>query len=148
MNKSVPSGENVSRLKKDVKVSLAYMLVLLGPVIGSPPEIPGDAAGMTAGKGSEGLGETERRMEEPNEDRLLCEVGGGFIGKANESGVPGAEGAGEPTALSMEGSLARLLPLNSGGAGLFDDIRRLGISILVILLCCAKLNWPSLFLRV
>lgn len=120
----------------------------MGPVIGSPPEIPGDAAGMTAGSGSDGLGDTERRIEEPNEDRLLCEVGGGFIGKAKERGVPGADGAGEPIALSIEGSLARLRPLKSGGAGLFDDMRRLGISILVILLCWARLNWPSLLLSV
>lgn len=76
----------------------------MDPFIGNPPDMPGDAAGMTAGKGKEGLGETERRIDcaavEPNDDRRLCVVGGGFIGKANDCGVPGAEGIGEPMALS------------------------------------------------
>lgn len=62
----------------------------------------GEAAGITAGKGIEGLGETERRMDcaetEPNEERRLCVVCGGFMGRANDCGVPGAEGAGDPTA--------------------------------------------------
>lgn len=61
----------------------------------------GDAAGMTAGSGMDGLGETERRIEwadtEPNEERRLCEVAGGFMGKARDWGVPGADGAGEAT---------------------------------------------------
>ena len=73
----------------------------------STPKLPdtlGDADGMTAGSGIEGLGETDLRAEvplpicEPKEDRRLCEVGGGFIGRARDCGVPGAEGAGEPTA--------------------------------------------------
>lgn len=49
----------------------------------------------------DGLGETERRIEwadtEPNEERRLCEVAGGFMGKARDWGVPGADGAGEAT---------------------------------------------------
>ena len=58
---------------------------------------------MTAGSGIiDGLGETDRlRFRpacEPNEDLRLCEVGGGFIGRANDWGVPGAEGRGDPTA--------------------------------------------------
>ena len=60
----------------------------------------GDADDMTAGSGIEGAGEAERRTDGdafPNEDRLLCDVGGGgFIGKASEAGVPGADGAGDP----------------------------------------------------
>ena len=61
--------------------------------------MPGDAAGMTAGKGREGLGDTDRLIDwafEPNEERRLCEVAGGFMGRANDWGVPGAEGIGEP----------------------------------------------------
>ena len=53
----------------------------------------------------EGLGDTERLTEvplpicEPKDERRLCEVGGGFIGSgARDCGVPGAEGAGDPTA--------------------------------------------------
>ena len=54
-----------------------------------PPERLGDADGMTAGSGIvEGLGETERRKFgpacDPNDDLLLCEVGGGFMGRAND----------------------------------------------------------------
>ena len=66
------------------------------------PERLGDAEGMTAGKGMDGLGETDRLMLfaacEPKDDRLLCEVGGGFIGSARDCGVPGADGRGEPKA--------------------------------------------------
>ena len=58
----------------------------------------GDAAGMTAGRGI-GAGEADRRIEGealPNEDLRLREiVAGGFIGRARDEGVPGAEGAGE-----------------------------------------------------
>lgn len=56
---------------------------------------------MTAGSGILGAGEAERRIEGdafPTEDRRLCEDGGGgFIGRAKDAGVPGAEGAGDPT---------------------------------------------------
>ena len=52
--------------------------------------------GITAGRGSVGAGEAERRDE--NEDlRLWLTTLGGFMGSGNEVGVPGAEGAGEPT---------------------------------------------------
>lgn len=48
----------------------------------------GDAVGMTAGRGSDGLGETDRLIEgptdEPKDERRLCEVGGGFIGNASD----------------------------------------------------------------
>ena len=63
MNSRLPSGANVSRRKKDVNVSLAYRPVVRGAFIGRPPDMPGDADGMTAGSGIEGLGETERRAE-------------------------------------------------------------------------------------
>ena len=65
-----------------------------------PPLILGDC-GITAGSGIDGDGETDRRTDgvvEPKDDRLLCEVGGGFMGNANEFGVPGAEGIGDPIA--------------------------------------------------
>ena len=66
------------------------------------PDGLGDADGMTAGRGMEGAGEAERRIEGdalPKDDLLLCEVGGGgFIGKGRDAGVPGADGAGEPAA--------------------------------------------------
>lgn len=54
--------------------------------------------GITAGRGSEGAGETDRLIdgEEPNDERLLCDVGGGFMGNARLCGVPGAEGTGDP----------------------------------------------------
>ena len=52
--------------------------------------------GMTAGNGIEGAGDIDRR-EENDERRLWLTTLGGFIGKAMEVGVPGAEGAGEPT---------------------------------------------------
>lgn len=37
--------------------------------------------GMTAGKGIDGAGEADRRMEgdEPNDERRLCDVGGGCM---------------------------------------------------------------------
>ena len=107
----------------------------------------GEADGMTAGKGIDGLGETERcRADcpicEPNEDLRLCDVSGGFIGKANDCGVPGADGRGEPKASERASCTNEALwPLEkSGGAGLFDDIRRPGRSIFVTLLCGASEN--------
>jgi hypothetical protein len=98
--------------------------------------------GMTAGKGIDGAGEADRRMEgdEPNEERRLCDVGGGcIVGNANDCGVPGIEGTGDPMArLVSPTNEAR--PPKSGGAGLFEDTRRAGRSILVTLLCCAREN--------
>lgn len=116
----------------------------------------GDVEGMTAGRGNEGAGETDRRidLEEPKEDLRLCEVGGGSIGRARLFGVPGADGgasngagAGEPGARALsETNEGR--PLKSGGAGLFDDILLAGRSIFATLLCCAKENCPSLVFNV
>lgn len=105
--------------------------------------------GMTAGRGIDGAGEAERRIEgeEPKDERRLCDVGGGcIVGNANDCGVPGIEGTGEPIASESATNAAR--PPKSGGAGLFEDTRRAGRSIFVTLLCWASENWPSLFFRV
>ncbi len=70
---------------------------------------------------------------------------GGFIGKAIEVGVPGADGTGEPIDTLGTASIdARtdLYPI-SGGAGLCDDIRRGGKSLLA---CMATLGGASLWL--
>lgn len=87
------------RLKKEVRVSLAYRLAFFMP---SPRRADeewglGDASiGMTAGRGKDGAGEADRREE--NEDRLLwLTTLGGFIGSASDVGVPGADGIGDPT---------------------------------------------------
>lgn len=96
---------------------------------------------MTAGSGIEGAGEAERRIdgEEPKDERRLCEVGGGcMVGRASDCGVPGIDGTGEPMAIESATKDAR--PPKSGGAGLFEDTRRAGRSILVTLLCCANEN--------
>lgn len=105
--------------------------------------------GMTAGRGMDGAGEAERRMdgEEPKDERRLCEVGGGcIVGRASDWGVPGIDGTGEP--IAMAASAAKARPPKSGGAGLFEETRRAGRSILVTLLCWASEKWPSLFFSV
>lgn len=105
--------------------------------------------GLTAGRGIEGAGDAERRMEgdEPKDERRLCEIAGGFIGSANEVGVPGMEGAGEAGASdNASGAIWARSPC-SGGAGLLEEIRRPGRSIFVTLLCWLRENCPSLVLR-
>ena len=85
----------------------------------------------------DGAGDADLRMagDELKDERLLCELAGGFIGRAREIGVPGTEGAGEPGArLWVSGGKYGLNP-RSGGAGLLEDILLPGKSILVILLC-------------
>lgn len=96
VNRRLPSGAKVRRRKKDVNVSLAYIGAFLTP----SPATLGEFDGITAGKGIDGAGETDRRTEgdEPKDERRLCEVGGGFMGRAKELGVPGADGTGEPIA--------------------------------------------------
>ncbi len=84
----LPSGVNVSRRKKEVKVSLAYIFVFRNPGP-SPPDRLGEAEDITAGRGIvDGLGDTDRLWPwpacEPNDDRRLCDVGGGFIGRARD----------------------------------------------------------------
>lgn len=93
---------------------------------------------MTAGRGIEGAGETERRDEEKDDLRLWLMTLGGFMGSATEVGVPGAEGTGDPIdapevgpgptegTASMTDSWARWP--KSGGAGLLDEMRRGGRS--------------------
>lgn len=91
----LPSGANVRRLKNEEYLSSpAYMGSFLNP---SPLKL-GEFPGITAGSGSEGAGETDLRIdgEEPNDDRRLWDVGGGFMGRARLCGVPGADGMGEP----------------------------------------------------
>ncbi len=93
--------------------------------------------GMTAGSGMDGAGEAERRIdgEEPNEERRLCDASGGFIGRASDWGVPGAEGTGDAAAKPDSCETKDARPPKSGGAGLWEDTRRPGRSILVTLLC-------------
>ena len=61
--------------------------------------------GITAGRGNDGAGETDRRIDiageaAPNEDLLLwLIVLGGFIGNAEDVGVPGHDGVGDPIAV-------------------------------------------------
>lgn len=51
--------------------------------------------GMTAGRGNDGAGDTDRLDE--NEERLLwLTTLGGFIGRGRARGVPGADGTGDP----------------------------------------------------
>lgn len=59
-----------------------------------------EISGRTAGSGSEGAGEADRRNEgdEPKDDRLLDAMIGGSIGRGVVRGVPGLEGAGEAMA--------------------------------------------------
>ena len=59
VKRRLPSGANVKRRKKDVNVSLAYRFVFRAPSP-SPPDRLGDADGITAGNGIDGLGDTER----------------------------------------------------------------------------------------
>jgi len=106
---------------------------------------------MTAGSGIDGAGETER-LEENEDLRLWLRTLGGFIGKAIEVGVPGAEGTGEPAAIPGTESMAPRAdryPI-SGGAGLCDEILRGGKSDLIWLAIFDGLSswllsvyWPS-----
>lgn len=144
----LPSGANVRRRKNEVRVSLKYMGAFRTPIVPIPPML--GEFGMTAGKGIDGAGEAERRMdgEDPNEVRRLCDVGGACIeGRTSDCGVPGIDGTGEPVA-KVDSATKEALPPTSGGAGLFDETRRAGRSILVTLLCCARENCPSLFFNV
>lgn len=86
--------------------------------------------GMTAGKGIDGAGETERR-EENDDRRLWLTTLGGFIGSGNEVGVPGAEGTGEPAEVPESSTASWDRCPKSGGAGLLEEIRRGGRSTLM-----------------
>lgn len=115
------------------------------------PDGRGEADGMTAGRGIDGAGEHDRRFEGealPKEDLLLCDVGGGgFIGRAREAGVPGAEGAGDPAAWDDASDVRRFRLPRSGGAGLLDVLLRAGRSILLTRPCWERENWPSVVFK-
>jgi hypothetical protein len=135
----LPSGENVSRLKKLDNVSAAYMGACLTPKPTLPPKpipIPGRGEFvMTAGRGSEGAGDADLRIdgEDPNDDLRLCDVGGGFIG-SKLCGVPGAEGPGDGARSGVCSAWTDVRGAKSGGAGLLDEILlRAGKSIRLIL---------------
>lgn len=90
----------------------------------------------------DGAGDADRRIEgdDPNDDRRLCEMTGGFIGRASEVGVPGMDGAGDPGAKEAASAARWPRAFMSGGAGLLDDILLPGRSIFVTLLCWRRLN--------
>jgi hypothetical protein len=99
---------------------------------------------ITAGRGIDGAGETDR-LDEKDDLRLWLMTLGGFISSAMDVGVPGADGAGEPITTLGTASIednAERYP-SSGGAGLWEDIRRGGKSAL---LCMATFGGASLWL--
>ena len=62
-----------------------------------------EISGRTAGSGSEGAaGDADRRNEgeDPKDDRRLCEIAGGSIGRGVARGVPGFEGEGDAMAIA------------------------------------------------
>lgn len=125
------------RRKKEVCVSLAYKAAFFTPMLPIRYGLGDFSIGRTAGKGIDGAGDADRRTEgeEPNDERRLCEISGGFIGSASDVGVPGIEGAGDPGANEAASATKWPRRLESGGAGLLDDILLPGRSIFVILLC-------------
>lgn len=129
----------MSRRKKDVYVSLAYKAAFFTPILPIKYGFGDFAIGRTAGKGIDGAGDADRRIagEEPKEDRRLCEIVGGFIGRASDVGVPGIDSAGAGDSGATDGVSAARCPrrLESGGAGLLDEILLAGRSIFVTLLC-------------
>lgn len=116
---------------------------------------------MTAGNGSDGAGDAERLIDMPGDEapkddlRLWLMTLGGFMGRAIEVGVPGHDGAGDPiTSFKDSCCICDRNPM-SGGAGLFEEIRRPGRSIFILLPIflgassrLSKANWPSLVLSV
>ena len=100
MNSKLPSGANVKRRKKDVRVSLWYILVFLTPRPIAALRLGEEISARTAGRGKEGAGDDDRLNdgEEPNEDLRLPVMTGGSIGRGVVIGVPGFEGAGEAIA--------------------------------------------------
>jgi hypothetical protein len=84
--------------------------------------------GFTAGSGSAGDGDVDRRRdgEELKELRRLAVSIGGFIGSENDVGVPGVDGAGDAIIAEDPAGKSLLRVGKSGGAGLFDDIRLRG----------------------
>lgn len=109
------------------------MLAFLTP---SPLRTLGDgtSSGFTAGSGKDGAGEAERRIdgEEPKEDRRLWDTGGGSMGRFEAMGVPGVDGAGEVIVTEVLGGPCDRIE-RSGGAGLLDEMRLAGRSVLATL---------------
>lgn len=64
--------------------------------------------GITAGNGNDGAGDADRLIDiagddAPKDDLLLWLMTlGGFMGNANDVGVPGHDGPGDPIALDCE----------------------------------------------
>jgi hypothetical protein len=116
-----------------------------------PPKSPGEdtSSGFTAGSGIAGAGEADRRIdgEEPKEDRRLRETGGGSMGRGAVIGVPGVDGPGDEMAMELDVEDWFRLP-RSGGAGLLDEMRRDGRSILWNLPWDESVNCPSFVLSV
>lgn len=66
------------------------------------------------------------------------------MGRLDAIGVPGVEGAGEAMAIELL-CCGRLVI--SGGAGLLEEIRLAGKSILRTLPWGVRVNWPSLVFK-
>jgi hypothetical protein len=158
VKRRLPSGVNVSRRKNDFNVSLAYILAFRTPRLAYGF---GEASiGITAGSGRDGAGETDRRIDTageaaPKEDLLLwLIVLGGFIGNAEEVGVPGHEGVGDPIAVPSCSVCSCGRKPVSGGAGLLEEIRRPGRSIFIFMpilfgsSLLSSVKSPSFVLRV
>ena len=94
MNSKLPSGANVNLRKKEVQVSFPYMAADLTPILPIKYGLGDFSIGNTAGKGMDGAGEADRRIEgdDPKEERRLWDNAGGFIGSARDVGVPGIDG--------------------------------------------------------
>jgi hypothetical protein len=96
-----------------------------------------EISGLTAGRGNDGAGDADLRNDgdEPNDDRRLDVSKGGSIGRGVVSGVPGLEGAGDAMARLLALALEVRCIISAGGgaagAGLLEDIRRPGRSILL-----------------
>lgn len=138
VKRRLPSGAKVSRRKNEVWVSLAYKLWFLIVTAASLGRngFGEFSIGRTAGRGIDGAGDADLRIdaEEPNEDRLLCDIAGGSIGNLNEFGVPGIDGTGDAGLSEAESVLPSIRKEVCCGAGLFEGCLRPGRSIFVTLL--------------
>lgn len=148
VKRRLPSGVNVRRRKNEVRVSLWYMLAFRTERPIAALRLGEEISGLTAGKGNEGAGDADLRKDgdEPKDDRLLESAGGGSMGIGIVNGVPGFEGAGEAIAAPLVLEFDARCPGKSG-AGLFEEIRRPGRSILLNLPCVDSVQVPSLSLR-
>lgn len=105
-----------------------------------------EISGRTAGKGSDGAGEADRRIagDEPKDDRLLEAVRGGSMGKGVVMGVPGFEGAGEAIARPVALAVDECRCTVSTGTGLCVETLLPGRSILLNFPCVERVHVPSL----